>query len=46
LVTEYGERRGNRAVVLGGCLLIAVLSVVGSLAVAGGTGLLPNGLSI
>lgn len=46
LVTEYGEKRGNRAVVLGGCLLIAVLSVVGSIAVAGGTGLLPNGSTI
>ncbi len=46
LVTEYGEKRDNRAVVLGGCLLIVVLSVVGSIAVAGGTGLLPNGSTI
>ena len=46
LVTEYGEKRDSRAVVLGGCLLIVVLSVVGSIAVAGGTGLLPNGSTI
>jgi hypothetical protein len=32
--------------VLAGCLLIAVLSVAGSLLVAGGTGLLPNGSQI
>jgi len=46
LVTEYGEKRDNRAVVLCGCLLIAALAVVGSLAVAGGPGLLPNGSTI
>ncbi|WP_249021550.1 rhomboid family intramembrane serine protease [Conexibacter sp. S30A1] len=43
LVVEYGEKRDRRAVVLGGCVLIAVLAVVGSLAVAGGSGLLPSG---
>ena len=43
LVVEYGEKRDRRAVVLGGCLLIAVLAVAGSLAVAGGPGLVPNG---
>jgi membrane associated rhomboid family serine protease len=46
LVTEYGEKRDNRRIVLAGCLLIAVLSVAGSLLVAGGTGLLPNGSQI
>ena len=46
LVTEYGEKRDKRAIVLSGCLLIAVLSVVGSLLVAGGNGLLPNGSQI
>ena len=46
LVAEYGEKRGRRAVVLGGCLAIAVLSVVGALLVAGGPGLLPNGSQI
>ena len=46
LVTEYGEKRGNRAVVLAGCLLVAVLSVAGGIAVAGSHGLLPNGSAI
>jgi membrane associated rhomboid family serine protease len=46
LVTEYGEKRNRPAVVYGGCLLIAVLAVVGSIAVAGNTGLLPNGSHI
>jgi membrane associated rhomboid family serine protease len=46
LVTEYGEKRNKRAYVLGGCVVIAVLCVIGSLAVAGGTGLLPNGSMI
>ena len=43
LVTEYGEKRNKRAVVLAGCLLIAVASVIGAIAVAGNSGLLPNG---
>ena len=46
LVTEYGEKRNRPAVVYGGCLLIAVLAVVGSIAVAGNTGLLPHGSHI
>jgi membrane associated rhomboid family serine protease len=46
LVTEYGEKRDNRAVVIGGCLLIAALSVAGGIAVAGSHGLLPNGSQI
>ncbi len=46
LVTEYGEKRDSRAIVLGGCLVIAVASVVGGILVAGGTGLLPNGSQI
>jgi membrane associated rhomboid family serine protease len=46
LVTEYGEKRNRRYVVLGGCLAIAVLSVIGAIAVAGGPGLLPNGSQI
>jgi membrane associated rhomboid family serine protease len=43
LVTEYGEKRNKRSYVLIGCLVIAILSVVGALAVAGGTGILPHG---
>ncbi|MGH2835503.1 MAG: rhomboid family intramembrane serine protease [Solirubrobacteraceae bacterium] len=46
LVTEYGEKRNRRALVLGGCLVIAVASVVGGILVAGGGGLLPNGSQI
>ena len=43
LVVEYGEKRDRRAWVLVGCLVIAALAVIGSLLVAGGTGVLPNG---
>ncbi len=46
LVTEYGEKRSRRSVVLLGCLAVAALSVVGAIAVAGGTGLMPNGSQI
>jgi len=46
LVTEYGEKRNKRTYVLAGCAAIAILSVVGAIAVAGGTGLLPNGSTI
>jgi membrane associated rhomboid family serine protease len=46
LVVELGERRGMRAAALAGCALVAVLSVVGAIAVAGGTGLTPNGLTL
>jgi membrane associated rhomboid family serine protease len=46
LVTEYGEKRDRRTIVLAGCLLIAVVSVVGGILVAGGSGLLPNGSTI
>jgi membrane associated rhomboid family serine protease len=43
LVTEYGEKRDKRSVVLIGCAVISILSVVGAIAVAGGTGILPGG---
>jgi membrane associated rhomboid family serine protease len=46
LVTEYGEKRDRPAVVFGGCLLVAALAVLGSVVVAGGTGLLPHGSQI
>ena len=46
LVTEYGEKRDRRAVVLAGCLVIAVASVAGGILVAGGHGLIPNGSQI
>jgi len=43
LVTEYGEKRDKRSYVLIGCLAIAIVCVIGSLAVAGDHGLLPGG---
>jgi membrane associated rhomboid family serine protease len=46
MVVVWGERRAKRSWVLLGCLAIAVLAVVGSIAVAGGTGLLPSGNQI
>lgn len=46
LVVEHGERRNHGRVVLLGCLAIAILAVAGSLLVAGGTGLTPNGFTI
>ncbi|MGH2871868.1 MAG: rhomboid family intramembrane serine protease [Solirubrobacteraceae bacterium] len=46
LIVQYGERRGQHAVVLVGCALVAVASVVGALAVAGSTGIAPSGITI
>jgi membrane associated rhomboid family serine protease len=46
LVVELHERRGRQSLVLLGCLAIAVLSVIGGIAAAGGTGLTPHGLTI
>jgi membrane associated rhomboid family serine protease len=46
LIFELGEKRRMPAVAIAGCLLVAVISVIGAIAVAGGTGLTPNGISI
>ena len=46
LVVEYGERRNRQALALVGCALVAIVSIVGALAVAGGTGLTPNGWTL
>jgi membrane associated rhomboid family serine protease len=46
LVTEYGEKRDKRSVVLIACLVIAVAGIIGGIAVAGSHGLLPNGSEI
>ncbi len=46
LVVEYGEKRNRRDLVLAGCLGLAALSVIGAIAVAGGSGLLPNGSTL
>jgi membrane associated rhomboid family serine protease len=44
LIVEFGERRRLRTAALAGCALVGVLSVVGAIAVAGGSGLTPNGI--
>jgi membrane associated rhomboid family serine protease len=44
LVVEVGERRRQSSAALLGCVLVAVLSVVGAIAVAGGSGIAPNGI--
>jgi len=46
LFTEFGERRGRRSWFLAGCAAVAVVSVVAAIAVAGGAGLTPNGMTI
>jgi membrane associated rhomboid family serine protease len=44
LIVEVAERRQLAWVALAGCAVVGVVSVVGALAVAGGTGLTPNGI--
>jgi membrane associated rhomboid family serine protease len=46
LIVEVAERRRMATVALIGCAVVAVASVVGALAVAGGSGLTPNGIGI
>jgi len=46
LVLELDERRGKAWLAMAGCALVAVASVVGALAVAGGAGIAPNGLTL
>ncbi len=46
LVVEVAERRRRERLALAGCALVAVISIIGALAVAGGTGLTPNGLTL
>jgi membrane associated rhomboid family serine protease len=45
-VVEFGERRQRRWLALAGCAAVAVVSVVAAVAVAGGHGLAPNGLTL
>jgi membrane associated rhomboid family serine protease len=45
-VYEFDERRGQRSLALLACLAVAVISVVAAIAVAGGTGIAPNGITI
>lgn len=46
LVVEFAERRNQQSLALLGCLVVAVVSVVAAIAVAGGTGLTPNGWTL
>lgn len=44
LIVRVGEHRRMRGAALAGCVVVAVISVVGALAVAGSSGLTPNGI--
>jgi membrane associated rhomboid family serine protease len=46
LIVQFSQHRRLPAVALAGCVLVGVASVVAALAVAGGTGLTPNGIVI
>jgi membrane associated rhomboid family serine protease len=46
LIIELGERRRMPAAALAGCVAVAVISVFAAIAVAGGHGLTPNGITI
>ncbi len=46
LVVEFAERRNQQAVALLGCLVVAIVSAVAAVAVAGGPGLAPHGLTL
>ncbi len=46
LIVQLGERRRMAAATIAGCVLVGVLSVIGAVAVAGSSGLAPNGLTI
>ncbi|MGI8713285.1 MAG: rhomboid family intramembrane serine protease [Solirubrobacteraceae bacterium] len=45
-IIQFGERRRQPTVAIAGCVLVAVISVAAAIAVAGGQGLTPNGLTI
>jgi membrane associated rhomboid family serine protease len=46
LIVELGERRRMPMAALAGCVLVAVISIVAAIAVAGGAGLTPNGINL
>jgi membrane associated rhomboid family serine protease len=46
LVVEVGARRRMSSLALAGCVVVAVASVVGAIAVAGNAGIAPNGLTL
>jgi membrane associated rhomboid family serine protease len=45
LIVELDERRRMKAAAIAGCLVVGVVSVAAAIAVAGSTGLTPNGIS-
>ena len=46
LIVQLGERRRMSAAAIAGCVMVAVISVIAAIAVAGSAGLAPNGLTI
>jgi membrane associated rhomboid family serine protease len=46
LIVQVGERRRMPAAAIAGCVVVAVISVIAAIAVAGGTGLTPNGVTL
>jgi membrane associated rhomboid family serine protease len=46
LIVQLAERRRMQALAIAGCVLVAVISVIAALAVAGSHGLAPNGITI
>jgi membrane associated rhomboid family serine protease len=46
LVVSVGERRGQPALAIAGCAAVAALGFLGAIAVAGGHGLTPTGLTL
>ena len=44
LIVELGDRRRMQGLALLGCIAVGVVSVIGAIAVAGSTGLTPNGI--
>ena len=46
LYMELVERRGQRGAFLAGCVVVAAVSIAAALAVAGGQGLTPHGISL
>jgi membrane associated rhomboid family serine protease len=46
LIVELGERRRLQTLAMAGCVLLAVVSVAGAIAVAGHTGIAPNGIGL
>jgi membrane associated rhomboid family serine protease len=46
LIVQLGERRGKQTAAIAACVVVAVISVIAAIAVSGGAGLAPNGITI